>query len=110
MFSQSSRTVRIIGLPREARKTSLDESAELLCEIHAQEGRFCRCFTLRRQAEEHPVVSLAPQGEHQTGTITFPSAELKNKFPESVARRKWTVDSDFNGLTVLHSAADPELE
>lgn len=59
---------------------------------------------------DNPTVSLSPQfdGGH-VGTITLPSKEhkeaaLKNNDTE------WRLDDVFNGITVLFSPEEPDIE
>ncbi len=108
MFSHTLRTVRIAGISRDTTKASLEDYANVYCTTHSGQKRVCGCFPVRRRVDGKPVVSLAPQREKQTGTITFPSEELKKNAPK--IDQNWAFDDAFNGLTVLYSAAEPDLE
>jgi len=59
-----------------------------------------------------PGVSLAAQTVHgaQTGTLTFPDGKLKLRAIKTLQKNDWAADDTFAGLTVLHSAPEPDLE
>ena len=58
---------------------------------------------------DNPSVSLSPQFDGYVGTITLPSKEHK----ESAMKNndtEWRLDDVFNGVTVLYSPEEPDLE
>jgi hypothetical protein len=112
MFSQSSKSVRITGISKDAKRDSLETCAEMHCKIHAGQRWLCGCFPAPRRVGGDPIVSLAPQREKQTATVSFPSKELKSTFPKTIPEkeRNWIVDDEFNDLTVLYSSAQPKIE
>jgi hypothetical protein len=57
-----------------------------------------------------PIISLAPQLQHKTGTITFSSEKLKKQGLGYGGVGPFSIDDTFNGITVLYSASDPEIE
>src|SRR5271168_4581205 len=78
MFSHTSRTVRVRSIPSDTEKESLVYHAQELCESQAEQ-KFFGIFPRRLHIGGQPLVSLAPQSGWQSGTITFPSKELKNR-------------------------------
>ncbi|KAI4131528.1 MAG: hypothetical protein LQ338_001162 [Usnochroma carphineum] len=58
-----------------------------------------------------PVCFLAEQNEHLVSTVTFGSAQEKSKATEHLEKtRKWSIDSDFLGVTVLRCPEDVDLD
>ncbi|KAI0103382.1 hypothetical protein GGR51DRAFT_524741 [Nemania sp. FL0031] len=106
MFSRTSRTVRIREIGSDISKESLAAYAEARC--HPQGGHKFLCIIFLSQTPGQPLVSLAPQSERQTATITFPSKKLKQRNLKGPPG--WQVDDDFSGLTVLHAAPEPDLD
>ncbi|RYP11187.1 hypothetical protein DL764_000212 [Monosporascus ibericus] len=116
MYSHSSRTVRISGIPPDAEVQDLVEYAKWLSEgpVTTKSWIFRRIGATSRQPEvaigiiDSTVVSLAPQMQYKTGTITFSSKAIKRRAVKRHGR--WKCDDVFNSLTVLHAAAVPELD
>jgi hypothetical protein len=108
MFSHASKTVRVNDVSMETKKSTLEVFAETYCKTHGGRKWLCGCFAAARRIGGNPIVSLAPQRGGQTGTISFPSEELKNSVLKT--DRTWRLDDDFNGLTVLWSAAEAKVE
>ncbi|KAI1389255.1 uncharacterized protein F4822DRAFT_442625 [Hypoxylon trugodes] len=113
MFSHSSRTVRVSGIPLDIEEEDLADywrprskgsSSKLLRLVR-------RLVSLQHQAVcnlDLPIVSLAPQNQYQTGTITFPSKALKRHALRKPG--KWKLDDEFNWMTVLYAAAEPDID
>ncbi|KAI1502557.1 hypothetical protein F5X99DRAFT_158405 [Biscogniauxia marginata] len=106
MFSHSSRTVRVSGIPLDVEAQDLVDYSKLVSKDHVTKLRF-----LRRIAAVDvtpPIISLAPQLQYQTGTITFSSEAFKRR---ALRRQgKWKLDDEFDWLTVLDSAAVPDSD
>lgn len=56
------------------------------------------------------MISLAVYDDSLTGTITFPSAEIKRRAMGECNVLDGEVDDVFDGLTVLHAPEDIDLE
>ncbi|RYP58303.1 hypothetical protein DL769_009023 [Monosporascus sp. CRB-8-3] len=87
MYSHSSRTVRISGIPPGAEVQDLVEYAKWLSEgasttkswIFRSMGAISRQPDVAIGIIDSTVVSLAPQMQHKTGTITFSSEAMKRR-------------------------------
>lgn len=110
MHSYSSTAVRVTEIPREINEEDLQEVAQRLCEPRGRKSSFCSSLLLGSlPLKASPVISLAPQFEGKIGTITFPSKRLKRRALKDHGT-KWVLSDQFNGLTVLYSAVEPDLE
>jgi len=68
-----------------------------------------RTFWTARQISAQFGATLATQNETQTGIITFPSKSCKKRALKS-HNTTWRFDDEFDGVTVLWSPPDPDLE
>lgn len=111
MYSRASLTIRVLGIspPGALMTESLEARCREFCDDTSKPRRLC--FRRRPQSRPRPLlVSVARQGESDTGTVTFPSEESKTRALDAMTQAGWQVDDTFADLTVLHSAPDPELE
>jgi hypothetical protein len=113
MFSRASLTIRVSGISPPGVLTT--ELLEAQCREHCAGASKPRRSFFRRV--RHPnslprplLVSLARQGDSDTGTVTFPDEESKARAFKSLTLAGWQVDDTFAGLTVLYSAPEPDLE
>lgn len=107
MYSRASLTIRVLGISPPGSLTI--ESLEARCREYCDEGDgFFRKKRVSRPGQL--LVSVAPQGASDTGTVTFPSEKSKTRALKGLTRGGWRVDDTFADLTVLHSAAEPDLE
>ena len=109
MFSHTSLTARITGIRNTTQPTSIEQRVEDLC--RSDNGRLNLLSCLKKPklvSSAPPIVSLAPQGDSQTGTVTFPLGRWKERALKRFTG--WQVDDAFDGLTVLSSAPEPNLE
>jgi hypothetical protein len=102
-------SVRVIEIPREIKEEDLKEVAQCLCEPRGSRSSFCSALLGSLPLKASPVISLAPQFEGKIGTITFPSEKLKRRALKD-HKTEWVLSDQFNGLTVLYSAVEPDLE
>lgn len=110
MPSQSSRSVRASEVPKNVtRDEFLNAANKIITEPVKKKGFFSSAsFSSSAAADQIATVSLAPQFGEQFGTITFPSAQYKEKALKG--KLKWRYDDLFDGITVLHSSPTPSLE
>ena len=106
-LKSSSRTIRVRGLTSDLSRDAFREEAIKLNEAASQSKR---PTFLQRSAStpSDPECSLAIQNEAKTGTVTFGSADVKEKAIKKDTG--WEVDDNFDGLTVLHTADYADLE
>ncbi|KAI9904940.1 hypothetical protein N3K66_001469 [Trichothecium roseum] len=115
MFSRSSKTIRVSGIPPDAGVQDLEQYArELLGDPRdvSTATSLRHILGLRHEASAGPepcAVSLAPQMSYQTGTVTF-SNEASKKRALKVKVGGWACDDRFDWLTVLYSATSPDLD
>jgi hypothetical protein len=110
MFSHASLTIRVLGIspPGALTTKSLEERCREFCDVSKPRRAF---FRRRLKSRPRPLlVSVARQGDSDTGTVTFPSEDSKGRALESLTLAGWRVDDTFADLTVLHSAPEPDLE
>jgi len=103
MATVALKTIRVLGVPLD---TNEDEFLSLAGRL--SEGA-TTTFVTRRKTIPQLGASLATQGDTQTGTITLPSDSCKKKANER-NNTTWKLDDGFDGLTVLFSPAEPDLE
>lgn len=104
MFSHASLTARVSGDLSAVTKDAVERRVDDLCK-----PKTFGCLKIPWHVQPLPrVVSLAPQVDSQTGTITFPGRKSKERALRELTG--WRVDDTFEGLTVLHSAPEPDLE
>ena len=115
MFSRSSKTVRVSGIPPDASLQDLEQYArELLSDARgvSTTPSLRRILGLRHDEPAGPepcAVSLAPQMAYQTGTLTFSTETCKKRALKGKVGG-WACDDRFDWLTVLYSATSPDLE
>ncbi|OIW25562.1 hypothetical protein CONLIGDRAFT_684109 [Coniochaeta ligniaria NRRL 30616] len=111
MYSRASLTLRVLGITPPGALTT--ESLEARCREFCDDETKPRRSFFRRHAQSRPrplLVSVARQGESDTGTVTFPSEESKTRALDALTQAGWRVDDTFADLTVLHSAPEPDLD
>ena len=59
---------------------------------------------------DQPTCVLAPQNDFSTATVSFASADTKNKMLKRLAVEGWEFDDRFDGLTVLRAAEEIDVE
>lgn len=115
MFSRSSKTIRVSGIPPDASVQDLEQYArELLGDARdvSTTTSLRHILGLRHEAPAGPepcAVSLAPQMGYQTGTVTFSTQSFKKRALKWKVG-SWACDDKFDWLTVLYSATSPDLE
>lgn len=113
MFSHTFESVRVTDIPLDADEGVLTQLVHDITMPESSHGRGKLKSLLGRQPigdSTQPIMSLAPQLRHKTGTITFPSRELKNQALDYKGEHPFSIDDTFIGNTVLYSGADPNLE
>ena len=103
----SSRTIRVRGLAPDLSLETFKRGAVKLNEAASQSKR-PSFFTRSASTVSEPECSLALQGDAKTGTVTFGSADIKDKAIKK--DKEWEVDDTFDGLTVLYTAENADLE
>jgi len=108
MFSRASLTVRVSGISPDTESTeSLKQIFQKLGDVKPK----WTWFQPRHETPLHPLlVSVARHGDSDTGTITLQSEDSKKRALKRSKLVDWSVDDTFAGLTVLHSAPEPDLE
>lgn len=105
VYSHAALTIRVTGVPNNTPQDSLEQRAQGYCDVSSKTSFFGR----REIVPNLPLlISLAPQRDSQTGTVTFPSEKSKKRALSSM--RTWPVDDEFVGLTTLYSSSEPDLE
>lgn len=112
MFSHSSRTVRVSGIPLNVDAKEVEDYAVWLSADASRKSSIFKCMGfLKRNSKPTPgpcAVILARQTSFQTGTITFSSKVSKQSALKK--KGKWSCDDAFDWMTVLHSAESPNVE
>lgn len=105
MAKVSSRTVRVLEIPQDVERDEFLAIARRLSSKEVGGGWLSKV----RRGNEKPVISFAPQFDGCAGTITLPS---ENHKAEALANHstEWRFDDVFNGITVLYSPAEPDIE
>ena len=108
VYSRTSRTIRVTGIRSDTTEDSLLQRAQVFCDVSSNKASFFG----RREPDENlpPLVSLAPERNVRTGTVTLSSEKLKKKALNSPRTWPGSVDDEFIGLTTIHSANEPDLE
>jgi hypothetical protein len=111
-FSHPSLTIRVSGIPITATRDLLEQRALGYCNVDDDfSDKIKSLFKSSSPGRSlPPIVSLAPQGDSQIGTITFPTEKSKKRALSSLNLTAWRSDDVFNGLTVLYTAPEPDLE
>jgi hypothetical protein len=112
MERTSAKTVRIREI---ARDTSLEDFIPIIIQLAKPEkGMFRR---KKQPAEQSPRTSFARQGDNIIATATFETADLKTNALENALKNartfspdKLILDDIFNGVTILHSPEDADIE
>jgi hypothetical protein len=108
MSSSSDRAIRIRSIPQDnADEAFANFKARLASAPTTQLSIFTR--SSRASAEFPTLASLARQQDENVGTISFSSKQLKEKALKD-RESGWILDDQFNGITVLHSPPNPDLE
>lgn len=107
MPSKSSRTIRIRGLPTHLLLDDFKNDALQLSKAASQTRRV-NPFSTSASTAPNPECSLALQDDAKTGTVTFNSADVKDKVIKE--HPPSDCDDQFDGLTVLHTADNVDLE
>lgn len=117
MATKSARTVRIRNISSDVKA---DDFVSSVIQT-VKSGRLDKASRLSwkkssttqsSSGKEISKSSLAKQKDNLTATVTFQSSEIKAKAlklsPE--AWKGWIVDDVFDGITVLHSRVEAEIE
>ncbi|KAH8687336.1 hypothetical protein BGZ60DRAFT_6128 [Tricladium varicosporioides] len=108
MPRMSDRTIRIRSIPQHnGDKAFADYTQRLTSTLAKKPSIFSR--SSRPLTELSTSTSLARQNDESVGIISFPSKQLKEKALED-RESGWVLDDKFDGMTVLHSHEDPELD
>ena len=113
MFTHSLYSVRVTGIPSDAEVGVLTQLEQNVAASRGPRERWkIRSLVIRLPIVDlpTPVNSLAPHLQAKTGTTTFSSKELKKKALRHGGEIPYGIDDVFNDITVLYSAADPDLE
>jgi hypothetical protein len=105
MAKVSSKTVRVTEISPSITQPEFLAIAKGLASEPIEAG----WFSAATPGHDNPVISLASQFEGQVGTISLPSEKHKTRALISHGS-EWRVDDKFNGVTVLYSPANPDLE
>jgi hypothetical protein len=105
MAKVSSRTVRVLEIPQEVEKSDFLAVAKRLSSKDVGGGWLSKV----QPGDEKPVTSFAQQFEGHVGTITLPSEKHKVEALENHGT-EWRFDDIFNGVTVLFSPPEPDIE
>jgi hypothetical protein len=105
MAKVSSRTVRVLEIPEEVEKSEFLAVARRLSSKDVGGGWLSKV----QPGDEKPVTSFAQQFDGHVGTITLPSQMHKAEALENHAT-EWRFDDIFNGVTVLFSPPEPDIE
>lgn len=118
MATTSTKYVRIRNIDTG---TTADEFYSVVTGIAAlrrEKSSFLQPWRKRGSAEQAPqcssteeifATSLAKQNDQLVATVTFRTADSKSKAPKS-SPHKWIIDDVFNGVTILHSPLEAEIE
>lgn len=105
MASVSSKTVRVLEIPQEVEKSEFLAAARRLSSKDFEGGWLSKV----QPGDENPVTSFARQYDGHVGTITLPSEKHKVEALDNHAT-DWRFDDKFNGVTVLFSPQEPDVE
>lgn len=104
MATVTSRTVRVLGIPQEVKE------GEFLAVARSLSSKDVGGWLSRVQTgDENPAISFATQYDGHVGTISLPSEKHKVKALDNHATY-WRFDDKFNGVTVLVSPLQPDVE
>lgn len=106
MAKVSLRTVRVTEIPLHIERNEFESVAKRIAS-RAIDGR--RWFSPLTPGEDNPAISFATQFNEHVGTITLPSGKHKTQTLDD-ANSQWRFDDRFNGVTVLSSPPDADLE
>jgi hypothetical protein len=102
MPSKSDQSVRVRNVPFDTGQSAFQEVANTLCSIKKKSSSSLSLFSV-------PPTSLAIDGDEKIGTITFPTKHIKeNALLQSGPN--WSFDESFNGLTVLQTPENADVE
>ena len=105
MSKVSSTTVRVMEIPSDVEQSEFATVAKLLTSRSLAGG----WFSSSKSGDDKPVISFATQYDGHAGTITLPSEKHKKLALVSHATQ-WKFDDGFQGITVLCSPVDSDLE
>ena len=109
MSRTSDKTIRIRSIPQHNAAEAFANYTERLKLVPTKKFPFLR--SSHAPADVSILTSLARQRDENVGTISFPSRQLKEK---ALASRDcpsgWILDDKFDGITMLYSSEEPELE
>lgn len=107
MAKISSSTVRALGIPLQVDEPEFLIVAKRLASRIQGGGLFS--FSAATPGDDNPVISFAEQFEGHTGTITLPSEKHKTQ-ALAIHDTPWRFDDKFDGVTVLYSPKDSDVE
>jgi hypothetical protein len=105
MAKVSSSSLRVKGIPPQTDKAAFIEFAKQYSSQTIDRGWLSSSVS----GSNNPTVSLSLQSDGHVGTITLPSKTHK----EAALQKndtEWMLDDVFNGITVLSSPDEPDLE
>jgi hypothetical protein len=105
MAKVASRTIRVLEIPQVVEKSEFLAVARDLSSKEFGAGWLSKF----EPGDDNPVTSFAPQYDGYCGTITLPSEKHKAEALEKHTK-EWRFDDEFNGVTVLFSPSDPDIE
>jgi hypothetical protein len=105
MAKLSSTTVRVLEIPQEVEESEFLAVAKRLSSKDLEGGWLSKA----QHRDENPVTSFATQYDGHVGTITLPSEKHKAEALGGHAT-DWRFDDKFNGVTVLFSPPEPDVE
>jgi hypothetical protein len=105
MATVSSRTVRVLEIPQEVEESEFLAVARRLSSKDIEGGWLSKL----QPGDENPVTSFATQYDGHVGTISLPSEKHKVEALDNHATY-WRFDDKFNGVTVLVSPPEPDVE
>lgn len=105
MAKVSSNSLRVTNIPPQTDKATFIEFAKQYSSKTIERGWLSPSVN----GSDNPTVSLSPQFDGHVGTITLPSKEHKEAALKN-NDTKWRLDDVFNGITVLSSPKEPDIE
>lgn len=108
MSPTSDKTIRIRSIPQHNGDEAFANFRKRLTSAPAKQPSIFR-RSCRASADLPILTSLARQKDEYVGTISFSSKQLKEKALGDRASG-WILDDKFDGITVLYSPEDPELD
>lgn len=99
------RTVRVLEIPPEVEKNEFLRIAKGLSLKDVRGGWISKVL----QGDDNPITSFATQFDGHVGTITLPSKKHKIEALTNHGT-KWRFDDLFNGVTILFSPPEPDIE